>query len=130
MAILSSVGPMQVLQLALIAPLGYVFLLFVYRRFFHPLAKYPGPFLASITRWWMVREVLSGEHDKHIRALHKKYGNIVRIAPNEVAIADPQAIKVIYSTGGGFTKGTYLHTPYLCRKVSDFRRLVYCLANG
>lgn len=121
---------MQVLQLALIAPLGYVFLLFVYRRFFHPLAKYPGPFLASITRWWMVREVLSGEHDKHIRALHKKYGNIVRIAPNEVAIADPQAIKVIYSTGGGFTKGTCLHTPHLRRKFSEFRRLVYCMAYG
>src|SRR5579859_8111734 len=114
MAILSSVGPMQVLQLGLIAPLGYVFLLFVYRRFFHPLAKYPGPFLASITRWWMVREVLSGEHDKHIRALHKKYGDIVRIAPNEVAIADPEAMKVIYSTGGGFTKGTDTELPEPC----------------
>jgi len=108
MTILAPIGVAQILQLALIVPLGYVVLLAVYRRLFHPLSKYPGPFWASITRWWMVREVLSGGHDKHIRALHKKYGPFVRIAPNEIAIADPQAIKVIYSTGGGFTKGTFL----------------------
>ena len=132
MALLSSIGVIQILQLAFVVPLGYVFLVAVYRRFFHPLAKYPGPFLASITRWWMVREVLSGEHDKHIRALHKKYGDIVRIAPNEVAIADPEAMKVIYSTGGGFTKGTKL--PELCWVSfgvdADCRGLVYCMANG
>jgi hypothetical protein len=98
----------QIIQIALLIPLGYVFLGAVYRRFFHPLAKYPGPFLASITRWWMVREIFTGKHEEDIRALHKKYGPIVRITPNEVAIADPEAIKVIYSTGGGFTKGIYL----------------------
>jgi hypothetical protein len=53
----------------------------------------------------MVSDIFSGKHEQHIRALHKKYGTIVRISPNEVAISDPQAIKTIYSTGGGFTKG-------------------------
>jgi len=31
-------------------------------------------------------------------------GPIIRIAPNEVAIADPTAIKTIYSISSGFTK--------------------------
>jgi len=31
-------------------------------------------------------------------------GPIVRIAPNEVAIADPEAIKTIYAAHTGFTK--------------------------
>jgi hypothetical protein len=53
----------------------------------------------------MVTEIFGGQHEKDIRALHKKYGSIVRIAPNEVSISDPEAIKVIYSTTGGFTKG-------------------------
>jgi hypothetical protein len=104
MGLLSALSIKQILQLVLIVPFGYLFLGAVYRRFFHPLAKYPGPFWASITRWWMVNQIFGGKHEKNIRALHKKYGNIVRIAPNEVAIADPQAIKTIYSTGGGFSK--------------------------
>ena len=105
MAILSELSISLILKLALIVPIGYVFIGAIYRRYFHPLSKYPGPFLASITRWWMVSEIFSGKHEQHIRALHKKYGSIVRISPNEVAISDPQAIKTIYSTGGGFTKG-------------------------
>lgn len=110
MGLYAALSTTQILQLVLLVPVGFLFLGAVYRRYFHPLAKYPGPFLASITRWWMVSEIFSGKHEQHIRALHKKYGNIVRIAPNEVAIADPQAIKSIYSTGGGFTKGIFLFT--------------------
>jgi hypothetical protein len=40
-----------------------------------------------------------------------KEGSIVRIAPNEVAISDPEAIKCIYSTHSGFTK---VSTALLC----------------
>ena|SRR6202035_739930 len=95
----------KIAQLAILLPVGYVFLGAIYRRYFHPLSKYPGPFLASITRWWMVSEIFGGHHEQHIRELHKKYGPIVRIAPNEVAISDPEAVKIIYSTSSGFTKG-------------------------
>jgi hypothetical protein len=103
---LLSVG--QIAQIAIVLPLGYVFLGAIYRRYFHPLSKYPGPFFASITRWWMVTQIFEAKHERNIRALHKKYGPIVRIAPNEVVISDPEAVKTIYSTTGGFTKGYIL----------------------
>ena len=31
-------------------------------------------------------------------------GTIIRIAPNEISVADPSAIKTIYSSNSGFTK--------------------------
>jgi replication-associated recombination protein RarA len=31
-------------------------------------------------------------------------GRVIRIAPNEVAIADPEAVRTIYAAHSGFTK--------------------------
>lgn len=37
--------------------------------------------------------------------LHKKYGPVVRIAPNEVSFASLEAVKEIYASGGsGYDK--------------------------
>ncbi|CAK7201538.1 hypothetical protein SEUCBS139899_004244 [Sporothrix eucalyptigena] len=83
----------------------------VYTRFFHPLARYPGPFWASISRFWMVNQIRLAQPEKTQKALHDRLGPIVRIAPNEVAIADPDAIKTIYGINSGFTK-TDFYTPW------------------
>ncbi|KAF3031966.1 hypothetical protein E8E11_001884 [Didymella keratinophila] len=83
----------------------------VYARRFHSLAKYPGPFLASITRLWLVIDVARGNSDETQRRLHRIYGPIVRIAPDEVAIADPEAIRTIYAAHSGFTK-TDFYLPF------------------
>ncbi|KAH7126509.1 cytochrome P450 [Dactylonectria estremocensis] len=76
----------------------------IYARCFHPLAQYPGPFLASISRSWVMIQILRAKSEMTQRELHAKLGPIIRIAPNEVAIADPEAIKVIYAVNSGFTK--------------------------
>ncbi|KAK5044698.1 hypothetical protein LTR84_010590 [Exophiala bonariae] len=67
-----------------------------YARTLHPLAKIPGPFWASVTRGWIVWRTYQGDMDHTQRALHQKYGYLVRIAPNEIACAYPNAIKQIY----------------------------------
>lgn len=38
------------------------------------------------------------------RSTYMETGHIVRIAPNELSISDPEAIKVIYGTHTGFYK--------------------------
>ncbi|KAL8800996.1 MAG: hypothetical protein Q9182_004788 [Xanthomendoza sp. 2 TL-2023] len=42
-----------------------------------------------------------------VDAAHKHYGALVRIQPDHVSIADPDAIPVIYSHTGGWTKSNY-----------------------
>jgi hypothetical protein len=76
----------------------------VKRRCLSPLRRFPGPFWASVTRWWLVREIFRGDHEKNMLRLHARYGPIVRISPFEVAISDPDAIKVIYGHTSGFIK--------------------------
>lgn len=45
----------------------------------HPLASYPGPLPAKLTRWWWTRHALNGHQHELSQQLHEKYGDIVRI---------------------------------------------------
>jgi len=68
----------------------------IYARTLHPLAKIPGPFWPSVSRTWIMYRMYGGHMQKYQRMAHEKYGPIIRIAPNEVAVADPAAIPKIY----------------------------------
>ncbi|KAI0344473.1 cytochrome P450 [Trametopsis cervina] len=59
---------------------------------FHPLAGYPGPIQAKISKMWMAWIVSQGKQHLYIERLHGLYGDIVRIGPNEVSIRDVSAI--------------------------------------
>lgn len=74
-----------------VAFIGYI----GYQRFCHPLARYPGHFWASITDLWSLSLSVKGDWPSRLQALHAKYGPVVRIAPNEVAIDKPEAIAAI-----------------------------------
>lgn len=39
--------------------------------------------------------------------LHRKYGDVVRIAPNEVAVADLAGVSQIHKIGSGFLKSDF-----------------------
>src|SRR3954454_15999080 len=64
------------LPIALAAWALYVLALYTYRLFFHPLAKFPGPKLAGVTRWYEAyyEIVLKGQYTFKIRDLHARYG--------------------------------------------------------
>jgi hypothetical protein len=68
----------------------------IYARTLHPLAKVPGPFWPSISRTWLMWHHHSGDIEIMERSLHAKYGPILRIAPDEVVVADPKYISRIY----------------------------------
>ncbi|KAK3392843.1 cytochrome P450 [Podospora didyma] len=84
---------------SLATPLGTVLLLLVaypfaraiYNIYFHPLSNIPGPRIWSVTRLPFVRSLLQGTIVHDIQKLHRQYGPVLRIAPNEVTFAQPEA---------------------------------------
>lgn len=62
--------------LAIFAGLGYIVCLGIYRLYLHPLAKFRGPRLAALTKWYEAyyEIVLKGQFTFHIENLHRKYG--------------------------------------------------------
>jgi hypothetical protein len=50
----------------------------IYRAFFHPLAKVPGPWLAGVTQWYETYYELvpngGGMFTKRIKKMHEQYG--------------------------------------------------------
>ncbi|KAK0721836.1 cytochrome P450 [Lasiosphaeria miniovina] len=76
----------------------------LYKRYASPLRKYPGPVFASFSRLWKVKSTALGRtHLEHIE-LHKKYGPIVRVAPDELSLASPEAARALLSAGKRFFK--------------------------
>ncbi|GAB1193565.1 hypothetical protein APSETT444_002786 [Aspergillus pseudonomiae] len=85
-----------VAQVALAALVAHV----IYQCYFHPLARYPGPFLARFTNLWRLFTFFGGQHHLSEQHLHDKYGHVVRVAPNWLSFDDLRAFEAIY----GFNK--------------------------
>jgi hypothetical protein len=62
----------------------------IYRRYFHPLSKVPGPFWGSITGLYWLYVFFSGTQNLTQIELHAKYGSIVRIRPDGLIINHPK----------------------------------------
>lgn len=74
----------------------------IYRLYFHPLRKIPGPKLAAISRLYeFYYDVIKGGMFLfQIEKMHEQYGPIVRINPREIHIKDPSFYDEIYASGG------------------------------
>ncbi|KAF2642280.1 cytochrome P450 [Massarina eburnea CBS 473.64] len=76
----------------------------------HPLYRFPGPKIAGATYlyeayydWWQL-----GRYGKVIARMHKKYGPIVRINPDELHCSDPAFTDEIYA-GPGRVRDKWQH---------------------
>lgn len=78
----------------------------VYEWVSSPLTRIPGPFAASLSRWWLVKYTRKGNLHRKTMELHEKYGLLVRIAPNEISVASPSAIKQIYGEWMAWMRGS------------------------
>ncbi|KAI1850330.1 hypothetical protein JX266_004188 [Neoarthrinium moseri] len=74
----------------------YTFWRCIYNIYFHPLARFPGPFLAKISPIYSIWGLFRGRWPFDVHQLHLKYGPVLRLMPNELAFIDPQAWKDIY----------------------------------
>ena len=106
-------------------------LLLIYRLGpWHPLANYPGPTWCKVSMIHMALKVVGGKRHEYIRALHDRYGDIVRSGkspfqlssfplltaispgPNEVSIRDASAIAPLAGPTG-LPKGPS-ESPFCC----------------
>jgi cytochrome P450 len=74
----------------------YPFVKIVYNLYFHPLKKIPGPGSWSCSRLPFVWALLKGTLIHDIERLHRKYGPVLRIAPDEVTFAKAEAYNDIF----------------------------------
>ncbi|KAF7593379.1 hypothetical protein BBP40_011568 [Aspergillus hancockii] len=68
----------------------------LYNVYFHPLSTYPGPRLAAATRFWFAWHLANGSLPFAIHELHQVYGDVVRVAPNELSYIHPEGWNEIY----------------------------------
>ncbi|POS74154.1 averantin oxidoreductase [Diaporthe helianthi] len=84
----------------------------IYNLYFHPLAKYPGPRLAAISRYWEIFSYLGGRTPTDLLELHNKYGPVVRTTPNGLSFISAPQWKEIYGHKTGhleFSKDENYH---------------------
>ncbi|THW34272.1 cytochrome protein [Aureobasidium pullulans] len=111
----------------LIVALGVVVLLLgssILPAFFSPTRKIPGPLLARFSRLWYLSKIYRGDFEITNKELHRRHGvflhllkecpdhspslgPIVRIAPNQFSIDDPESMKTIYGHGSKFVKSAW-----------------------
>jgi hypothetical protein len=69
---------------ALVLWLGYLVAGGIYRLYFHPLAKFPGPKIAALTDWYECYHDLfrHGMLIWKLQELHDKYGKYIQLLPH------------------------------------------------
>ncbi|PYH91502.1 cytochrome P450 [Aspergillus ellipticus CBS 707.79] len=69
------------------------------RLYFHPLAHIPGPRLAALTWWYefYFDAIQPGQYVFKIQELHRQYGPIIRITPDEIHINDVGYLDTVYA---------------------------------
>ena len=90
----------------------FLFSYVVYQRFFHPLAAYPGPFLATLTDVWQISQFLTLKQPYNLTELHEKYGPFVRYGPDKLSVTSEDAIPLVYQKGGRSMPKTEFYDAY------------------
>ncbi|KAF4822004.1 Cytochrome P450 monooxygenase BOA3 [Colletotrichum siamense] len=105
----------EALNLAILTLAIYGVCRSVYLLYFHPLARFPGPKLAAISELSYVYHWLTGHYHEYIHKLHQKYGDVVRLAPNELSFNTAQSLQDIYGnpskSGQTFLKSSFYAGP-------------------
>ncbi|KAG6907707.1 hypothetical protein DXG01_007725 [Tephrocybe rancida] len=72
----------------------------------HPLAKFPGPLMCKVSKFWLAFQSLGGKQHLYYYNLHEQYGDVVRVGPNELSMRDVAAVAPM--TGPqGLAKGPF-----------------------
>jgi len=87
------------------------------------LRHIPGPFLASFSYTWAVNKLARTQIHRTLTELHRQYGPVVRLGPNEVVIHDAEALWRINGVRSPYPRGPWYSTmkmdPYGHNLFSD-----------
>ncbi|KAK0496381.1 cytochrome P450 monooxygenase [Armillaria luteobubalina] len=73
----------------------------------HGLRSYPGPLVAKFSDAWLGYTTYKGHRSEVVHDLHMRYGPFVRLAPNHISVALPDAQNIIYGHGNGALKSSF-----------------------
>ncbi|KAK3323140.1 cytochrome P450 family protein [Cercophora scortea] len=108
----------------------------IYRLWFHPLSKFPGPFWARLSNFYHAYIIRKSDNYLVMQKLHEKYGPIVRTGPSNLSVNDPAAIDIVLSNSSKCVKSPWyerslpvvnLHT-VRDQKTHDARRKMFSMA--
>ncbi|KAG9381754.1 cytochrome P450 [Pyrenophora tritici-repentis] len=71
------------------------------------VATLPGPWYSHYTDLVLRYHTLRARRIFYVHELHRRYGGVVRIAPNQVAVADVAGVSQIHRIGSGFVKSAW-----------------------
>ena len=136
-----------------VAVLAFLYIIYaaIYRLYFHPLARFPGPKLGIITYWYEFYYdiIRRGQYTFKIRELHEKYGQsigrfgkgkvsmlmrntgpVIRINPDDLHFNDPDFLDEIYTGSGGKVEKPYKEAntfgpfPAVCHHPLPFKTVI------
>lgn len=99
---------------AFTATLTFAAFRILYNLYLHPLSHFPGPKLAACSRLWLAyRELIKRESLGDLRVeLHRQYGEIIRLTPNELHFSNPAAYSDIYNNRNKWDKDHLLYRAF------------------
>ncbi|TVY82905.1 Pisatin demethylase [Lachnellula suecica] len=71
------------------------------------LSHIPGPPLASISSFWLLRQALSGGMNWRLKEANEKYGSLTRIGPNEISCNDVDVLRKITGARSLYQRGPF-----------------------
>ncbi|KAF2016965.1 cytochrome P450 [Aaosphaeria arxii CBS 175.79] len=79
-----------------------------YRVFLHRCRKFPGPFLAGVSKFYaFYQSAKEVRYYKETEAMHAKYGDFVRVGPRQISIMRKSAVPLIFGPQSNCIKGTF-----------------------
>ncbi|KAI6782258.1 uncharacterized protein J7T54_008344 [Emericellopsis cladophorae] len=97
----------------------------VYRLLLNPLNRFPGPYLARLSKGYLVylnwRSGLRGH--RVLWRLHETYGPYVRLGPNDLSVVDPDGMRVVLGPGSQCRKSAWYgqDAPYISTNTTRDR---------
>ena len=85
----------------------FICYLIIFPLLFSQHAHIPGPLPAALSSYYLSIFDLRLVRNRTIASWHRTYGPVIRIGPNEVAVADPQAFREIYQGKSRYDKSRY-----------------------